>query len=488
MPRSPHSSVPGGLALGLALCACSAPNPRVPDEAPRQPPPAGAPAVLATDATGQGPTATPNPTALLDLADILRIALRESPDLGLAQARIELARADLETARADDLPSLDLGLEVLRADAPSTYLFKSIDSGRFQPGTDFNAPGVFENWEASLGLRWNLYDGGRTGLAKAIARGGVELEREAQRVAENALVGALIDAYYSARAAAASAATAALALPTLERQLELARARFEEGQTLESDVLSLEVRRAEAREAELQARQRHDLARAALGQLMGVGGLVELAPEAPAAVTGELPGGLPEALERALASRPELEQARTAVDLAERRIELARAAILPRLDLFGRGWRDAPHGDFDESRDNWALGLSLGWSPYDGGRRGAGAQRARAELAGARRIERKAELAVEFEVRGAWLRLEQAKARIEVNERAAHQAQDSLARVEAQYEAGGVPVTRYLEAELTSRNALTRRTIAIYDARRAAADLARAMGASPASAAAREHR
>jgi outer membrane protein TolC len=412
----------------------------------------------------------------LTLEEALRIALRENPDVRGAEARIAAARAGLHAARAGDLPSVTVDLGYLRADAPSIYLFKTIDAGRYRPGTDFNAPGSFENWEAGLGLGWNLYNGGRDQLAQEIARGGLAVEEQRRLVVENALCGAVIETWYGAHSAAERSAAARDSVNTVGAQLEEARARFEEGRALESDVFSLEVRRAEAREQQLRAEHGHQLALATLAQLIGQGGVVEIAPDAPALGLAESPESLAAALERAYASRPELEAARADVLVAERRLELARSAILPRADLFGRGWRDGPNPDFDESRDNWAFGLNLSWSLFDGGRRGAGEERARAELDQLWRVARRAELAVELDVRSAWLRLAEVRARVEGSSAAVRHAQDGLRLVEAQYRAGAAPITRYLEAELMHTEARMRHTNATFDIESARADLARAIG------------
>jgi len=467
--------------LIVALClgaACAAPNPRLPSAPhPRE-------SVVAEDSHSTAPSGAVNTGTLhpestgprtLDLSAAIALALAENPDMRAAAARVDAARAGLREARAAFLPAVGVDISYLRADAPSMYLFKSIDSGRFQAGTDFNAPGAFNSWEAGIGVSYNIYDGGRDDLRRAIADDGVESEHLRSTLVENALVAAVIDTWFEVRSATDQIATAHASVETVEAQLREARARHEEGRALESDVLSLDVRRAEALELEIRARNAHDLALASMAQLMGLRVDESLRLEGPGNVPGSSPADWPEALARALAERADLALARAEMRATERQVGISESANLPRADLFARGWRDAPEADFDQSRDNWALGVSLSWSLFDGAR-GPASARARARLEERRQAVRRTELAVELDVKSAWLRLESALSRSTVTLTAVTAAEESLRQVKAQFEAGAAPVTRYLEAELMNTQSRMRHTHALFDLERGRANLARAVG------------
>ena len=81
-----------------------------------------------------------------------------------------------------------------------------------------------------------------------------------------------------------------------------------------------------------------------------------------------------------------------------------------------------------------------------------------------------------MEVEGAWLRLEEARARHGVSVRAVEAAEESFALVERQFEGGSAAVTRYLEAEAARTRARTREVGARIDEERASVELARALG------------
>ena len=421
------------------------------------------------------PTAAPQ-AGPMTFEALVATALSQSPDLALTAARVAQAEAGLQRARAAWWPTVGVDASYLRADAPSMYLFKAIDAGRFESGTDFNAPGTFSNWEAGIGARMNLYNGGRDELNEQVAEDARALALLGADAVENGLVAALTDGWYSVRAAEEQIQTAEASIQTVTAQLEESRARHEQGSGLRTDVLSLEVRLAQSEELLLRARNGRALGLAVLAQLAGLEQDEELDLAGAASVPRISCASLDEAFALAESSRPELEQARRRVQQAERGGRIADSAFMPRADLFARGWRDSPDLDFGSSRDNWALGVSLSWDFFDGGQRGAGVDEAQARLDEARRAAQKARLAVQLDVRTAWLRVTDAEARLRVARKASATAEETLQLVRAQYEAGAATITRYLEAELMNTEARTRRTSASYDLERAGADLARATG------------
>jgi outer membrane protein TolC len=243
-----------------------------------------------------------------------------------------------------------------------------------------------------------------------------------------------------------------------------------------ADVLALEVRLAEAKERELRARNARDLALAALNTLLG------LTPAESIELSGdewrprELPGTYELAVREALNRRPELLAARETVRRADHAASAEKTTFLPRVDLVGRTWLDDPDLQYNRKDTNWAVGVNLGWDLFLGGSRFARVARASARVDELRALDRKAALDVELDVRNAYLRVGEARARLDVAEKSVRQAEDSLDQTSKLYRGGAATITRYLETELALTNARVRLTRARYDLKRASADLARAIG------------
>lgn len=425
----------------------------------------------------EAPRPPPDPAkGPLTAAEAVETALERNPDIKEAAARIEAALAGLDAARAALLPVIGADLSYLRGDAPSAYLAKTIDARDLPPGVNFNDPGTFGNWEVGTTLRWNIYRGGRDRLGVWASEAGVA-GAEAQREAVcNALVAAVLDAVLDVRAARELTAADEASIRSVTAQLDETRVRVESGQTLRSDLLSLEVRLAEAKERRIRTDVARRLALVALRRLLAWpdGMALDVADEAYP--VRDLPATVLEALAVAYTHRGEVAAARRAVERARIEVESARRSYAPSLDLEARWYGDDEQWGFAEDGGNWLVGLALSFDFYDGGRKRANVRAARAVLEHVEEADRRALLAVAQDVETAYLRMEEAHARLEVAAQAVGASEESLDLVEKQYRGGTATVTRYLEAEAARTQARTARIRAALDVERARIGAARALG------------
>ncbi|MFW5751050.1 MAG: TolC family protein [Planctomycetota bacterium] len=418
-----------------------------------------------------------DPQQPLGLEQAVRLALANNPDMHIATERLAAANARLRQSRAAFLPLVQAHAEYVRADAPSTYLFKTIDQRELPQRVDFNDPGILDNYEIGLGLRYNLYNGGRDRLDRLTAALGVRQGTTRRLAARNRLIAAVIVAWYDIRSAGEMVTTAKASHTAVEAQLdETRKVHAAGGDARKSDVLSLEARVAEAEETVIRARNAQRLAVAALANLLGENPDTVLDMQLGEACPCPIPATYEDAVATGLAGRPELVLARQEVEGAAIARDRARAEWLPRLDLEARTWWDDDHIDFGEDDGNWMLGLRLGWDVYTGGARIHRGAAARSELRAAVAADRRENLVVRLEIKRAYLQLEEAQARRDVAVKGLAAAEESLAMVRTQYQAGSVRITRYLEAETTHTRARMRLVRARYDLKQAEAEVARATG------------
>ena len=415
--------------------------------------------------------------ARLDLRQAIGLALAHSPDQQMALARIRQSEALVDRALAAFWPRLSLSASYQRGDAPSAYLFSAIDQRTLDATTNFNQPGTFQNFETGLGAGWNLYRGGQDLLARRMAETGLEISRLDHQSVENALVAAVIKAYYNALAARDFAAIARDSQKTVGSQLQVMELRFQAGGALKSDVLSLKVRLAAAHESLVRAQNNYRLSRAALANLMGADPDAEFTPCEGQTPKVELPTAYRQGLSLALELRPELNKARRRVERARMGLDQAKAGYLPTLDAQARLYMDAKTPDeFETDRANWLAGLTLNWDLFSGFATRSSVRVASAQLQHILAADQKTTRQVQLEVRSAYLNLEEAKARGKVSAASVLSARESLTLVQRQFEGGAATVTRYLEAELDLSRARQHSAAARYDQAKARSDLARALG------------
>ena len=417
----------------------------------------------------------------LMLDEAIAQAFEQNPDVRAAAERIAEAEARVGEATAAFFPQISTGVSYTRTDNPAQAFAMILAQRRFSfahaTDADFNNPGPTQDVRPEIAGTLPLFRGGQDYQRRAAAVIGVEAARLERAALRNALADAVSAAYYALLAGPEQVNVTQGSIKAVESALAQAHARFEAGSALKSDTLSLEVRLAAAREAYLRAHNAVEIARAGLRALLGLGA------DAPLEVT--VPGVPAEraatesfaaALQQAVAQRPEIQAAARAVSMREHEVKAERAAYLPSIDVVGNYGQDNTNLELSRHQDNWTFGAVAKVDLFSGFRTAERVRAAERRLAEARERERKARLEIEREVKTAYVSLEEARERARVTEAAVASAEEALRLVDAQYQAGTVTITRYLEVEVARTDARSRAVAARYDARLASAGLRTAMG------------
>ncbi len=421
--------------------------------------------------TVAGPPAEP-----IDLFEAIRTALSDNPSLHEAQAKIDQAEASLLEAQSRFQPTVSLNGEALVADAPSSYLFKRIDQRRLRPNTDFNDPGRINNSELGVEITQNLYNGGRDARNLQVGEMNVDIAENQELSVENQLIHSVIEAYYDVLAAQELIRTAQQSMETVEAELRDTQVRFDGGSALRSDVLSLEVRLAQAKEELIRSENQRDLFLVVLANLMGLEEWKGLALSGEEWRPRPIPETVEEAVPAAFESRPELAAARKMIERGQIEVKQAKSEYYPRVDTFARLYADDNQFGYRVDDANWVAGVALRWELYSGAKRKAHRRLAEAALKEMEAADRQAALQVRLDVNRAYLNLKAANARQEVAQTSVQQAEESLRLVQRQYEGGSATVTRYLDVEHDVTAARSREITARYDLKKAHADVGRSLG------------
>ena len=423
----------------------------------------------------------PEIDAELSLSDAIDIAIENNPDMERAAWRIEQSRAMLSLAKSEFWPRASVYTEYMQGDAPSAYLFKKIDQRELPQGVDFNDPGWFENFESGIEARMNLFNGGKDYLEKKMAEKDLAASRFEREKIENELTARVIRSFYDALAAREFIRIAEQSKDSISEQLRLAKLRQDSGSVLKSEVMSLKVRLARAKDRVIKSRNRYKLTLAGLANLMGLDPQ-QLTERKNRLKSGEdrisgIPDDYEAAVVKAIENRPELAKIRQQVLESRMGLDAAKATYLPSLDLTGKYYFDDSGLDYDTDRENWIAALMLRWDLFSGFSRTARISRADAKLREMMAADRQAVQDVKLDVKKAYLALEEARSRCRVAESSVQSARESYRLVKRQYNKGAAGITRYLEAELDRNRAEVQATSARYDRIKALAEINRAIGA-----------
>lgn len=412
------------------------------------------------------------------LEQAIDTALANNPELGIMQARIEQANAQLGESLASFYPQIKASLSYQHSDNPAQAFAMIIAQRRLSfAGNDFNHPGGVDNYRPQVTATYSLFRGGQDYYRKQAAELGIETSELEKAATRNQLVNNVTAAYYGELAAMEAHEISRRSITAVQSELDQSRIRFDAGTVLKSDVLSLEVQLAEAKDAEIQAANAIELAQSMLKTLLG------LPVNAPFTIDTTRQAALPaspavfdELLNQALSNHPELQAAQKRVAMAERQLDVAQAAHLPRADAFVSYGSDSKDLAFSSNRDNVTAGVMVEVDVFSGFATQEKIKKAEHELTAAQEAARQTRLRIEQQLKSAQIKLQDALSRVDVSTVAVKAAEEALRLVNEQRQAGVVTVTRYIEAEVARDKAHTRQITARFDALRAEAELKQATG------------
>lgn len=428
-------------------------------------------AALIIGALTGGPAWTQNVRSLT-LQESIQHALDNHGLLQRAEAEALEARAGEQQAQSAWWPSLTTEASYVRLDDRIPPIEGQV------PGADETfeiAPIEFNQFRSEIRLEQMLFTGLRR--TRQIRAASARAEAADAAVAEQRAAVALEvrEAYWTLAREHSRVEAAEQSLRHVQAHLQNVQAQFEAGAALEHQVLASRTRVAEAQLDRVEATNAVRMARTTLNQLIGEALHTEIElvtdPETAAQIDPTVDG---------IDDHPQLRAFQQQVTALEAEAGIARREWLPNVALTGRYLFARPNPNFfferDQFRGNWEAGMTMRWTVWDGGRRSAVTDGARARLRATeaqldhtrreikRRIEREA------------LAAAGARTAVEAANRALRQAEASFEMTQEQFEEGAVLSSDVLEAETALLRARQRTTEALTGYARATAALLYARG------------
>lgn len=413
----------------------------------------------------------------LSLSQAVELAVTDSPEVLLADEGVGAAASRLDGARALRLPSLNLEGNVFLWNEKLVF---DLNGGAMLPeGTE--APVIRDQVTSSatvtvaqplsgLAVISNLVGVHEHGLAAARADRDMARLDAAYRAAEG---------YLRLLQAAALRDVTAAAVASIEAQEQRAQVLASAGVLGKVDLLRLEAARLDAQQRLMRADAAVTTAERGLVLAIGLpeATRVEVFDDLPTPPPA-LPWTEEQAVEAALAARPELRAASRRVDQAARGQDVARAELFPNVMAIGTYQHNEGQGTFAQ-KDSLFVGLTLSWNVWDWGHdraavREAGHDVNRAEIARDATRDQ-----VVFEVRRRWLDAATAYRTLAVADSGHLAAQEAWRLQSIRFEGGDATTTDVLEAEAELARARGQQVLARYEYYLSLVALARAVGELP---------
>lgn len=409
------------------------------------------------------------------LSGAIQLALAASPDLVSASEQLAIADATLDRARAEFYPKLGVSEQYGVTNNPVAAFSFQLNQARLSLMQDFNKPRVIDDFHTQVRLQHRVYAGEQRLHEMHAAQAGVSAAVFNLEAVHNQLVFRVAEAYYRLLQARDLVQVRREAVDQVDQHLKIVESRFRNETAVKSDVLTVQVRLAEVREAFISANNQLELAWAVLQNVTGTRIERRSLPAAiPAAPWGDHVDAAEVAVGQALGQRPELAALANQLQAGQEGIEVAAAGKRPSVDLVAD--YDAYTGDFRRGNDSFFAGLVVQLNLFDGGRTAAEVSRATARVREIEARQRRLVLDIELDVRRAYLQLNDARERRKVTDQAIVQAEESLREIEVRYRGQTATITELVDAQVALSNARVRATNAQSDVEIARASLERAIG------------
>ncbi|MFY9923824.1 MAG: TolC family protein [Opitutaceae bacterium] len=414
------------------------------------------------------------PAGPLNLNQAIEAVIARYPSMDAARSAVDAARARILQANSSRLPQLT---------GQGDYLYSSLRPYVAISIPNFPSGAIYENVQDSYGVSLTasqlLTDFGRTDKLVDMARSGQIAAEDALEAVRHQLGYQTIQSFYSVILLRSSADVAREEIGALEEALRIAQRKFGAGSATKFDVLTTQVRLANARNHLTDTLASLEKQENGLRQLLGrdPGSPLELVGDfdASASVISESA-----AIADGLVNRPEMKVARDDEQTAHLRFESADRGNRPTLSAqVSGGMENGVVPDLYDNRGYLNAGISL-QVPILTGKRVLGQRlEAGAQVRSAQARERELGDTITTEVADAYADLNAARARLGNSDTLVDQAREALALAQTRYANGVITNFELLDAQSALRAAELSRLQARYDCVLARQAVARAAGVAP---------
>lgn len=411
------------------------------------------------------------PAAAETLEEAWLISGAQDRTIAAARIRVEAAEALLAATQGSRWPTLV-------ASASATQFNET-------PAFDFSGagiPGQLPLYNGSSLLiadaRFSLpvFTSGKISNGVQAAESGVSARRSGAAAQIQDVRLAVATAYIAVLRAGSELKVANSRVRTLVSHVEDVNNMFAAGAVARNDLLAAQVSLADVQQYQLQKQNSFELSTAtynkALGRKLTVP--VSLDEALPGIDSRVDPDSLPALVATALANRAELARLQSAAESVDAQAESTRAQSRPQVAL--QGGYTALDNNFLNRNDFWSIGLGLSWAIFDSDRSRDKANALSLQSTALYRDYEELQSALELQVYGAWLQLNESNARMNLTDRAVEQAVENLRVTRDRYRNGEGTNTEVLDAEELRTISRSNHDNAQYDAALARYRLARATG------------
>lgn len=381
------------------------------------------------------------------LTEAVALALQNNHEIRASAHALAAQQEEIGIARSFLLPKVVFEERFLRTDNPTYSFMAKLNQERFAQ-EDFavdtlNNPKAINDFQTALSFEQLLFARkSAIGLAMAKIEYAAEQEdyvRKREEIAFN-----VVQRYLMVRTAREYAAVAERTVEDTKEHVRVADVRYQAGLGLYSDTLRAATALTDAEQRLVSAQKNLDVARRALGLLLGTAESVETVDE-----TFELPLMERSYYENASLLRKDIASLRMRHDNAKNEIKRAQAGYLPVVGIGGSYQFNDHRRPFGAEGESWQIGAFLRWDLFDGARREHERAKAHAKAAETEEHLKGLRNRVSFQVYESYLGVAEARKNAELSRAALKTAEEGKRLVQKRYENSLSPLVDLLDAQIS---------------------------------------
>ena len=383
----------------------------------------------------------------LSLREAVDQAMTGNLQLRASDRGLSASREEIGIAGSYLLPRLNFEERVMRTNNPTYAFMAKLNQERFSaadlggaPET-FNHPDTITDFQTGLSFEQTLFApkvsvGIDMAKTEYSARGD-DFERKKEEVAFD-----VFRTFIGIQTAREYISVTEKAVEDAGEHLRIAAARYDSELGLYSDMLRARAAMSAAEEKNISARKELDVAKRALGLLLGLSDTVDVKGERPDLSVREL-----DYYQIAAVSRKDLKALEIRYRNAENALRMAKAAYLPVAGLGGGYQMNSHSAPLGEEGNSWQVTAFLKWELFDGTKREHERARAGYQIAETGQYLEGLKKQISFEIYRAYRTVEEAHKGLELAQKTLEASEEGRRLVMKRYENSLSPMVDLLDVQ-----------------------------------------
>lgn len=382
----------------------------------------------------------------LTLDEAVAIALRDNRDILLKDEDVKKAKFKIAEAQANLFPTLNF-------------------TGSWTETREYYSKDISQT-PTQTTLKQYLYKGGK--IINTIKYNGYNFE-VAQAILDKTKLETVLNvkkAFYTLLLAAEFADLNKAIMDNTKEHLDFIKARYENGQVSESDVLTIDASLSSIKQAYESSLNQVESSRVLLNNLLYLDKDTKVRPDAQFTIEAR-EVAFDEAFLKAMKNRPEIRQYEAESEANKKSIEIAKADNRPNIyaswDYYTRSHLATTTGLAKNWNDYSVVGVTFSWPIFDGWATKAKVEQAIVDLKTTQLTKEKTINDIALELKNAYLSLKNAIAKIDSTEYDTKVYDDNLRTLTDKYKQGIASLLDINDANLKYEVSIFNKKQAIYD-------------------------